>query len=183
MNKNVFSAGVVPGGLKDKQEIKILICFILDKIGHSFKKSDLTSIIQMQSLANYFEVSQAFEEMIAAKNIVLDEDNDGCYILTQTGKMIVDELAVSLPVSVREKAIKSAETYFQRIKSKQENSVIIKKNKFGYNVLCKVSGGEFNMMELTLYAPDMNTAVTIKDNFYRDPGDVYNSVMNILTSD
>ncbi len=183
MNSNVFSAGVVPGGLQDKQEIKILICFILDNTNYNFKKSDLTSIIQMQGLANYFEVSQAFEEMINSKNIILDKNNEGCYILAPAGKMIVEELGISLPASVREKALKSAEIYFQRLKSKRENSVIIKKDKFGYNVLCKVSGGEFSMMELKIYAPDMNTAVTIKDNFYRDPGEIYNIVMNALNSD
>lgn len=182
MNDNTFSAGVVPGGLKDKQEIKILICFILDKIEHSLKKNDITSIFQIYGLANYFEVSQAFEEMVSNKNIAFDEDSDSCYI-TSTGKMIVDELETSLPVSVREKALESAKIYFDRLKSEKENTVIIRKNQFGYNVCCKVSGGEFDMMEIKLYAPNMHTAVTIRDNFYRNPGAVYNNVISILGKD
>ena len=107
MSNNAFSAGVLPGGLKNKQEIKIMICFILDKVEHHLKKSDITSILQIYGLANYFEVSQAFEEMVNNKNIALDEDNDHCYVLTQTGKMIVDELGNSLPLSVRDKALES----------------------------------------------------------------------------
>ena len=183
MNNNAFSAGVVPGGLKDKQEIKILVCFMLDKIEHHLKKNDITSIFQIYGLANYFEVSQAFEEMVNNKNIAFDEDNDNCYVLTPSGKMIVEELAASLPISVREKALDSAKIYFERLKSEQENTVMIRKNKFGYNVSCKVSGGEFDMMELKLYAPNMHTAVTKRDNFYRDPGAVYNSVISLLGKD
>ena len=38
MGNDAFSAGVVPGGLKDKQEIKILICFLLHNTDHNFKK-------------------------------------------------------------------------------------------------------------------------------------------------
>ena len=183
MGNNAFSAGVVPGGLKNKQEIKILICFLLSKASRSLSKNDITSIFQMHGLANYFEVSQAFEEMVGNKNISVDEENDYRYVLTPSGKMIADELSTSLPVSVREKALSSAKNYFCRIKSEQENTVTIRKNQFGYNVSCKVSGGEFNMMELKLYAPDMHMAVTIRDNFYRDPSAVYNSVISLLGKD
>ena len=182
MGNDAFSAGVVPGGLKDKQEIKILICFLLHNTDHNLTKNDITSILQMQGLANYFELSQAFEEMVAGKNITLDKENNN-YILTPTGKMIVDELGSSLPVSVREKALNSAKRYFSRLKSEKENTVTIRKSQFGYSVSCKVSGGEFNMMELKLYAPDMHTAVTIRDNFYHDPSAVYESVISILSRD
>lgn len=183
MGNNAFSAGVIPGGLKDKQEIKILICFLLHNTDQNLTKNDITSILQMQGLANYFELSQAFEEMVNNENIIPDKEDDHCYILADTGRMIVDELGASLPVSVREKALDSAKRYFSRLKSERENNVTIRKNQFGYSVSCKVSGGEFNMMELKLYAPDMHTAVTIRDNFYHDPSEVYNSVMSILGKD
>ncbi len=42
MNNNVFSAGVVPGGLKAKQDITLLICFILEILDHNFIKIVLT---------------------------------------------------------------------------------------------------------------------------------------------
>ncbi len=181
MGNNAFTAGVIPGGLKDKQEIKILICFLLDKVKKALDKNDITSILQIYGLANYFEVSQAFEEMVNNSNIEIDKENGGSYFVTPTGKMIVEELSTSLPVSVREKALKSAEIYLNRLKSERENKVIIQKNKWGYNVICKVSGGEFNMLELKLYAPDIQAASIIKNNFYRDPSGFYKNVMSFLT--
>lgn len=183
MKKDTFTQGVSPGGLKEKQEIKILICFILDKLAKPLKKGDVTSILQNYGLANYFEASQAFAEMAASNNICLDEENEGCYVITESGKIIVEELSGILPVTVKEKALKSAEIYLERVKNEQENKVSITKNSNGYNVKCSISDGEFNMLELTLYAPDMNSASIIRDNFYKNPSEIYYTVISLLTRD
>lgn len=183
MENNTFTEGVQPGGLNDKQEIKILICFIMDKLDKPLKKSDITSILQNYGLANYFEASQAFSEMVINASIVADEQDSSYYVITESGKMIVEELSKSLPVTVKEKALKNAESYLERARSEQENKVTIKKTGNGYNVTCSVSGGEFDMLKLTLYAPDINTSSVIRDNFYKDPGEIYNNIISILTSD
>ena len=181
MQKQTFTAGVVPGGLNDRQAIKILICFIFYKLDRPLKKSDISSILQKESLANYFEISQAFAEMVNNKNIIPHEEEPDSYVITESGKMVVKELSSILPTTVREKAIKSADSYLNRLKNEKENKVIIKKNDHGYTVTCKISGGEFNMLELKLYAPDILAASTIKNNFYKDPENLYNIVISALT--
>lgn len=181
MSKNTFVEGISLGGLTDKQEIKILICFLLEKLNRSVRKNDIISILQNYGLANYFEASQAFSDMIFNKNITSDDENKNYYKTTESGKMIVSELSGSLPASIREKAIKCANDYFLRLKCEQENKVIIRKSPWGYNVVCKVSGGDFNMMELKLYAPDMHAATIIKDNFYKDPARVYSIITKLLS--
>ncbi len=181
MEKDTFTAGVNPGGLYDRQEIKILICFILDKLKKPLKKNDITSILQNYGLANYFEISQAFAEMVANNNVITDESNEGYYLITKSGEMIAEELSSTLPLSVKEKALKSAGLYLGREKNEQENKVSIKKNDKGYSVTCKISDVEFDMMELTLYAPDMNAASLIRNNFYKDPEYTYRVIMSMLT--
>lgn len=181
MEQNAFTAGIHPGGLTNHQEIKILICFLLDKIKFPLKKNDITSILQNYGLANYFEASQAFSEMVANNNIVLDSEESGEYSITPSGKMIVEELSDMIPVSIREKALKSVDSYISRLKSEQENKVIIKKNPRGYDVICKISGGEFNMLELKIYAPNLMEATIIRDNFYRSPETLYREIMTYLT--
>lgn len=181
MEQNAFTAGIHPGGLTNHQEIKILICFLLGKIKFPLKKNDITSILQNYGLANYFEASQAFSEMVANNNIVLDSEESGEYSITPSGKMIVEELSDMIPVSIREKALKSVDSYMSRLKSEQENKVIIKKNPRGYDVICKISGGEFNMLELKIYAPNLMEATIIRDNFYRSPETLYREIMTYLT--
>ncbi len=183
MENYTFTQGVYPGGLNDKQEIKILICFILDKLDKSLTKNDITSILQNYGIANYFEASQAFSEIAANNSIVADEKDSSYYLITESGKMIVKELSNTLPSSVKDKALKSAQLYLDRVKSEQENKVTVKKNNRGYSVTCIISGGEFSMLELTLYAPDINAASMIRDNFYKNPGEVYHNIISMLTED
>lgn len=183
MDKDTFNEGVSLGGLNEKQEIKILICFILDRLAKPLKKNDVTSILQNYGLANYFEASQAFSEMVVNNNICPDENDENCYTITESGRMIVEELSGTLPATVKEKALKSAELYLERVKSEQENKVSITKNSMGYSVKCSVSDGEFNMLELTIYAPDITAASVIRDNFYKNPSEIYYSIMSLLTKD
>ena len=86
-------------------------------------------------------------------------------------------------LTVRENALKSANAYLKRLKTEEENTVNIKKTPFGYTVNCKVSGGEFNMLEIKLYAPDITAATVIKNNFYKMPEKIYETVVSMLTKE
>ena len=48
-------------------------------------------------------------------------------------------------------------------------------------VNCKISGGDFNMLELGVYAPDINAASIIRDNFYKKPDEIYKNLLTMLT--
>lgn len=183
MKIDTFSAGVAPGGLRDIQEIKILICYIFDKLNIPLRKADITAILQIYALANYFEISQAFSQMVLNNNLSVSTEDSNYYTITPSGKMISEELGDNLPLTVRENALKSANAYLKRLKTEEENTVNIKKTPFGYTVNCKVSGGEFNMLEIKLYAPDITAATVIKNNFYKMPEKIYETVVSMLTKE
>lgn len=177
MKKRAFSAGVIPGGLQDKNEIKILICFIISKIDALLKKSDITIVLQAYGLANYFDVSEAFSDLEASGSIKKVEEG---FEITPQGKMIVNELSGNLPAVVKDKAINATMSYINKLKIEKENKVTICENKYGFDVNCSISGGEFDMLKLTLYAPDKEFANTIKNNFYEKPAEIYNNILSLL---
>lgn len=181
MAGETFSAGVAPGGLRNIQEIKILICYIFDKLDKPLTKNDVTSILQSYEIANYFDASQAFSQMVLQGNLKVYDEDDNFYVITPTGRMISEELSGSLPVTIKEKSLKNAEGYFKRLKSEKENTVNMVKTEWGYMVNCKISGGDFNMLELGVYAPDINAASIIKDNFYKKPDEIYKNILTMLT--
>ncbi len=178
MVSNAFSAGIVPGGLRDKSEIKILICYIMDKIKNPLKKSDVALALQTYGLANYFEVSDAFSEMLSGGSIL--KQGESGYVIGPQGKMIVEELSKTLPSVVRDRAIQAIRMYVERTKAEKENKVIIKENEFGFDVTCIVSDGSFEMLKLTLYAPDREAANKIKSNFYKNPGEIYAKILVLM---
>lgn len=178
-----FIDGVAPGGLREKNDIKLLICYILSGIDNSLSKDDIISILKDNDLANYFEASDAFSDLISKKLIYTDSKDNSLYTVTDEGKMIAKQLDVSLPISVREKALKAALNTLARAKIRKENTVKIEKNDFGYFVNCNISGGNIDLMSLKLYVPDIMQANMVKENFHKDPELVYSSMLAILTQD
>lgn len=183
MESKTFSAGVMPGGLTSKHEIKLLICYIMDNIKTPINKSDIVVVLQNYGFANYFEASEAFSEMISSGNIEESPfDKDG-YILTEQGKIIVKEISESLPIVVRNKALIITKSYLERAKNEEENKVIIRENNYGFDVTFIISGGPFEMLRLTLYAPNMECANTLKDNFYKNPDKIYDKILSLFTDE
>ena len=179
-NNDAFSAGVIPGGLNNKNEIRILICYILNKFNIPMKKSDIILVLQANGLANYFDISEAFSELISNELIVKSSENFDEFLITNQGQIIAHELEKSLPKSVREKAVNVVESYLERMRNEKENSVIITQNNYGFLVTCNIKDRDFKMMKLELYAPDIESANNIKFKFYKDPSEIYGKILGIF---
>ena len=80
MKQDAFSAGVEPGGLWHKNDIRILLCYILSSVPGPLARQDLTQIIQEKGLANYFEVEDALASLVAQGNV--KQDGEGCFTVT-----------------------------------------------------------------------------------------------------
>jgi hypothetical protein len=174
---NAFTDGVEPGGLRNTTQIKILIAFIISKLNGPIKSSMITEALQIHGLANYFEVIQAFDELLDNGNL---SESDGLVYLTPKGALSVNELSKELPKSVKETALADV-IYLQLIEKREgENTVEIKKTEGGCNVTFKVIHKNDVLMELTVYAADSEQAEKIKRNFLKDPSHVYATVVTSL---
>ena len=63
MEFDAFTGGVDFGGLRTKNDIKILICYMLCTLDAPFSKEDVVQVLQEQALANYFEINDAFSSL------------------------------------------------------------------------------------------------------------------------
>ena len=181
MKQDAFSAGVEPGGLWHKNDIRILLCYILTSVGAPLSRQDLSRIIQEKGLANYFEVEDALATLLKQGNITQAEQ--GCCAVTRGGLEIANSLDATLPLSVRDKALEAAFTLLAQAKAQRENRVEMQKIKQGYQVTCHISGGDMDLMAVTLYVPDRAQAEMVKRSFYKDPAGVYKLVLASLTKD
>lgn len=174
-----LTGGIEPGGLRTKIDIKILVCYILNTVGDPLSTADIVNICQEKGLANYFEVTDAISSLIKNKNISVDRD--GYCKIEEDGIQIADMLEVSLPLSVRDKALEAALVLLASAKSERENSVEIERTEQGYNVTCHISGGDMDLMKFTIYVPDLFQARLVKRNFHRDPEGVYKLLLSSVT--
>ncbi len=174
---DAFTEGIDHGGLNRRTQIKILITFMVSKIKEPMKDTLIIEALQLHGLANYFEVSQALDELIDNGNL---STADGLVYITPKGSLSVDELSQEIPKSVKETAVADALNLQLLEKRESENTVDITKTEKGYFVTFRVTHKCENLMELTVYAADFEQAEQLKHNFLKNPSHVYSTVVTSL---
>ncbi len=184
MEYDAFSGGVAPGGLRSKDEIKILVCYLLLQVGTPLRKDTVFEAILYDGLANYFEIGEAVHDLVRRGNVVCELVGDEELLsLTQNGRDIAHRLRRDLPRTVRERAVKAALRMLARERNERENRVEILTREDGVHVRCTVLDGGLEMMQLTLFVGDDLQAQQVREAFYDQPGLVYAASVAALTDD
>lgn len=182
MERDAFAGGVEPGGLWNKNDIRILICYILNSVRAPLSDEDICSVLQGKSLANYFESVDALSALERLGNV--EKNADGLYTLTDSGREIADNLDAILPLSVRDKALEAALTRMADVRARRENKVDIEPTDNGFRVTCRILGDESSeLMSVSLYVPDRAQASFIEERFFKNPSAVYKLLISALTGD
>lgn len=180
MEYDAFTGGIEPGGLRSKNDIRILICYILQSVNAPLSGEDIIAVLQKHNLVNYFEASDAISSLVKHGNIKQEGES---YVLCETGREIAESLDTSLPLSVRDKVLEAAFKLLARAKNERDNKVEIKETEGGYKVTCHISDGQSDMMTLSLRVPDERQAKLVKECFYADPTRVYELMLAALSGD
>lgn len=182
MENNTFSQGVAPGGLREKTEIKLLICYILKALDRSLTRTQINEILQEYRIANYFEVNTAISELVTAGQLTSDlTDGDEEITITGRAKLDVRLLERDLPRSIREKAMKSALKILQRERIEKESIVEVIKLEHGYHVCFTVKDRDTELLKITVYVADESQIEIAKRNFYSNATEIYSGVISSLT--
>lgn len=182
---DTFDEGIAPGGLRSKNEIKILICYLYNSVSDKMSQSLVVEAIRADELANFFEIVVAFEELVKDGNLLKSEiiDNEQTFVLSENGKVIANQLEATLAHTVKQKSYDCALRLLSERKTARENYVDIVKTENGFEVRCRVSGGEIDLFSFTLYAPAFEQAEVIKKNFLSYPQTVYKTMLGLMTKD
>ncbi len=182
MENNALTIGVSPDGLKNKMEIKVLICALLSFANEPLTQEELIGIITERSLANYLELCSAFDSLTDSGSIVKDNDS-GNLTVTDTGKVAADEMWGSLPRTVREKSKQSLQKHLRNRRNRRDNTVTVTNLPDGCRISCSVRNGQESLMDVSLYLPDTRYAEKAKERFFDDPEYIYRLVLSHLTGD
>ena len=183
MEYDAFDAGIELGGLRSRDDIRLLICYLLKSIDAPMTRQMLNDSMQEDGLANFFEVGQAIEELLKTGNITTDILNDEeVLIVTERGREAAELLQTSLPRTVREKAVNSAIRLTTRAKVERENKIEVKKeDDGGYTITFTLFDRGTELMKLSIYVVDSLQLETVKQNFINDPVKVYSTIITSLT--
>ena len=180
---DTFDEGINLGGMRSKNEIKTLICYLYNSVKENMDKGIVIQAILKQGLANYFETSSAFDDLVMNGNLIPADDEHKTYSLTKNGAEIAKQLDSTVAYTIKEKAYACAVKLLAEKKKEIENKVNIMKNDNGFTVECSVSGGDMELMKLDIYAPEMEQALILKKNFLDNPKKAYKIMLALLTKD
>lgn len=180
---DTFDEGINLGGMRSKNEIKTLICYLYNSVKENIDKGIIIQAILKQGLANYFETSSAFDDLVMNGNLIPADDEHKTYSLTEKGAEIAKQLDSTVAYTIKEKAYACAVKLLAEKKKEIENRVNISKNDNGFTVECSVSGGDMDLMKLNIYAPEMEQALILKKNFLDNPNKAYKVMLALLTKD
>lgn len=183
MEFDAFDAGIELGGLRNRDDIRLLICYLLKSVDAPMTRQMLNEAMQEDGLANYFEVGQAIEELLKTGNITADIlDEDEVISVTAKGREAAELLQTSLPRTVREKAVNSAIRLTTRAKIERENKIEVKKEEnSGYTITFTLFDRDTELMKLSVYVSDSLQLETVKQNFINDPVKVYSTIITSLS--
>lgn len=184
MSSDTFSEGIVPGGLREKNEIKLLVCYLLKTLKRSLTRTQLNEILSEYSVANYFEANGAVSELISGGQVI-SEISEGDELITLTAKAELDVAAIerSLPRSVREKSVAAAVKVLSRERIIKESSVEIVNLDHGFHVKFTVMDMDTELLKITVYVPDKSQIETVKKNFFDNAVSIYSDIISTLTTE
>lgn len=178
MASGSFTEGVRPGGLTTGKEIRILLCYLVDKAGGVLRRVDLEEVLAEAELANYFVLAESLGQLSQQG---LLQEQDGLLQITEEGRTVARNLAEDLPRTVREAAVRgviSAQQYAARAAA--YGCEILHEEK-GRAVRCRIGDEAGQLFSLTLYMPDDLTAQAVKDRFVQQGEEVYQLLLAALT--
>ncbi len=175
--------------LRDKNDIKIFILYLLRHIGYPLDFVSINDIVVQDGYVGYFDFAECFAELLDTGNIMETTDPSGegreeLYEITPQGIHVADNLNSKLLSSIREKSLKSA----LRFLSFRERGAKIKFDfrpmtggRFTCN--CIIQEKEEELMNVQLILESSNQLERIRHNFYDKPEVVYKGILAVLTGE
>lgn len=178
---DTFDEGISLGGMRSRTEIRTLICYLFKSVGVPMAKDAVVNALMEKGLANYFETSSCFDDLVRNGNVELTDESKKLYYITDNGNMIATQLEDTLAPTVKERAVECALTLLKQEQVENDNKVTITKTDNGYTVTCSISGGDMELLSFSLYVPDKQQARIIRKNFYKNPDMFYSVMIAMLT--
>ncbi len=181
---DTFSEGIAPGGLREKSEIKLLLCYLLKMVDKSLTRTQINDILLEYPIANYFEVNEALSELVKNGTVISDiGENDEVFTITHKAKYEVSTIERSLPRAIREKAVSAALGVLTRDRIKNECEVTTEQKDGGYYVTFNVNDVGVKLMSLTVFVADASQVEIVKKNFFSNAVSIYSNIISSLTVD
>ncbi|MFV0413795.1 MAG: DUF4364 family protein [Oscillospiraceae bacterium] len=178
MPHDSFTEGVKPGGLTKGPEIRILLCYLLDTINAPVSRLQIEDALLGEELVNYFVMAEGLS-LLKQQGLISGDDNG--YSITPAGRVVGQTLAIDVPRSVRETAVRGVIRAQQFAINQASHQCEVVETDSGRNVHCSIAEVSGPLFQMDLYMPDELSAEAVKKKFIESGDEVYALVLAALT--
>ena len=182
MAYNAFVGGIAPGGLTSDLEVKLLICYLLDSIGHPLSFDTLNEVFQNTGLVNYFEFAESLSELQRTGHVTteLSPEGEELFAVTESGVVMAQTFEKMVPLSAREKALGELRrlTEAQRCMDKVEITQSPAPDGYILQVVMKDIGSD--LLDLKVFLPSSEECLQAKERIEKDPSGFYEALLKGL---
>lgn len=163
-------------------ESKVVILYLLDKIGKPITNSNLFKIVLSIQDMNYFYFQQFLLDLIDNKYITnYTKDENILYKITSTGREVLSLTNDIIPGILK---LKIDNTFRQQLDNIQKEVSIISeyipKSETDYIVKCKIIENNSIIFEIQTFAGSREQAKKIADNWKENANSIYPKILDIL---
>ncbi len=188
--------------LKDKNDIKIFILYLLKNIDYPLDFNTVSDIVVQDEFVNYFDYAECFGELLDAGAVeqlrfgeeTLNEAKIGSngrpekknevYRITPKGVEIVEQLHSTLLNMIKEKSLKSALRYLSfKSKGSEVKCTHSKREDGKFNLHCEVIENIGTLLEVNILVENEQLLNQMVYNFNERPEVVYRGVISLLSGD
>lgn len=179
---DAFTEGVELGGLRTKNDIKVMLCYLLSTLDAPISKTALNSAIMSTGLVNFFEVNEALR-VLRDNSMAAEEERDGdlYYSLTDAGRAVAPKLETDVPSYIRDRIVPVALNYANRELRQKYTKAEAEKLDKGYQAVLSLYDGDTLMMKTVLYTADKLQANAVCEAFCDDPAKLYSAIIDAVT--
>lgn len=164
-------------------ENKILILYILNKVGKAISNDSLLNLVLAVTDMNYFYFQQFLLDLLENKYIMsIEKDEQTFYQITDFGKQTLGFTHDILPGIIKLRVDSNFKAELESFEN--EHSIIAEytpRNENYYIVTCKIVEHGDTIFELKTFAGSREQAKDIVDNWKKKADKMYPEMLGILT--
>ena len=163
-------------------ESKVLILYILSKVGKSISHNELLELVVSILDMNYFYFEQFLLDLLEDNYLnKYQKENDDIYELTDAGKEALSLTLDILPGILKLKVDSKFKENFETIKDKYSISAEYSPStETDFSVTCKIIENNNTIFHLELNAGSRDQAKKIVNNWNNNASSIYPEIFNLL---
>lgn len=171
--------------LRDKNDIKIFILYLLNQINQPMEFSDINDIVVQDGLVGSIEFAECFAELLDLGNVLeIVEAGKAYYLISDQGIHVAENLESELLGFIKNKSLKSALRLISFKNGGNHIETSCKARPDGkFDFSCRILQKNDKILEINLVVENEKQLELMRYNFNDRPEVVYRGVMALLTGE